>query len=67
MRYVPAGDNGLRVIDVSNPAAPIEVGHYVTTTWSASYVLWKVNMPMWLHYQVACAWLMFPRRSRQWK
>ncbi len=28
--YAATGSNGLRVIDVSNPSTPVEVGHYMT-------------------------------------
>ncbi|NJN66141.1 MAG: hypothetical protein HC884_05215 [Chloroflexaceae bacterium] len=35
MAYVGDGSSGLRIIDVSTPAAPAEVGSFDTTGWAA--------------------------------
>ena len=36
--YIAFGDSGLRIIDISNPSSPVEVGHYDTPGWA--YNLW---------------------------
>jgi hypothetical protein len=37
--YVAAGDGGLRVIDISDPASPREVGYYDTPGWAQEVAL----------------------------
>ena len=37
--YVAAGDGGLRVVDISNPAAPREAGYYDTQGWTQEVAL----------------------------
>jgi hypothetical protein len=37
--YVAAGDGGLRVVDISDPTSPIEIGYYDTPGWAQEVAL----------------------------
>ena len=44
--YVADGDRGLRIINISNPAAPTEIGFYDTPGICLTVWRWPVTMPM---------------------